>query len=760
MRFTSIFCLLLSCDRVEKVTTDTFLNGDATEDKDNDGFDVSEDCDDNNSNTHPDAMEICDGFDNDCDGDIDEDVLSVFYFDADGDGFGSEEDEEWACEAPADFVENGGDCDDQNNTVYPSAAEQCDDIDNDCNGIVDDDLTTAWYADLDGDGFGDADDVQEACLQPDAYIDNSEDCDDTDDSVYPDAEEVCDEKDNDCDGEVDEDVLDTYFYDWDLDGYGDDSEVLEACEAPEGYSAIGGDCDDLDTWTNPGVDEYCGDWVDNNCDGLLDDSTSTDATNWYQDVDNDGYGDPNVLLRECEQPLGYVLDDQDCDDNDATVYPLAAEVCDGQSNDCQNGTLSSAESDDDSDGYVECSIDPSGWDGDSAVVGGDDCDDGDASIYSGAAELCDGQINDCESVALPSDETDDDEDGYVECSIDTGGWDGDSAVVGGDDCDDTQAAFFTSFVWYLDADGDGDGDPDVSIVSCGEPDGYVSNSNDCNDADDTAYFGALELCDGQINDCQVTALSSDEIDDDGDGYVECSIDADGWDGDSAVVGGDDCDDTDIAAFTSTTWYADLDGDLYGDVNSVQLACNQPSNAVAVSGDCDDGNAQVNPDASETCNALDDDCDGQIDETGSLNSSNFYLDYDGDGYGDSTQSILSCTAPTGYVSDATDCDDGDVSEYPGVIWYADSDGDGFGDLSSTSSCSRSSSSDVLSAGDCDDGNAAVNSGASEVCDGLDNNCDSQTDEGVLITYYIDDDSDGYGDSSSSIEDCTLPLGYSS
>ena len=69
-------------------------------------------------------------------------------------------------------------------------------------------------------------------------------------------------------------------------------------------------------------------------------------------------------------------------------------------------------------------------------------------------------------------------------------------------------------------------------TSCGTLVGYVANNLDCNDGDTTIYPGATELCDGQLNDCNGISLSGNEIDDDGDGYVECSIDGNGWDGSS------------------------------------------------------------------------------------------------------------------------------------------------------------------------------------------------------------------------------------
>ena len=141
--------------------------------------------------------------------------------------------------------------------------------------------------------------------------------------------------------------------------------------------------------------------------------------------------------------------------------------------------------------------------------------------------------------------TDNDVDGYVECAIDDGGWDGSGAKLGGD-CDDADASTSPATSWYRDNDSDGYGDQAISVTQCLSPDGYRRDSTDCNDTDASVYPGAPEICDGMYNNCldssySALAAPASETDNDTDGYVECTIDASGWDGPEGLLGGD-CND--------------------------------------------------------------------------------------------------------------------------------------------------------------------------------------------------------------------------
>ena len=127
-----------------------------------------------------------------------------------------------------------------------------------------------WFRDADGDSWGDADEPLASCEQPSWYVAAGGDCDDEDGAIHPDADEVCDGADNDCDGEVDEGFeLQTWYQDLDGDGYGNSLVVVQArCEAPDGYVDIGGDCDDTEPDAHPTLTEVLCDGIDNDCDGV------------------------------------------------------------------------------------------------------------------------------------------------------------------------------------------------------------------------------------------------------------------------------------------------------------------------------------------------------------------------------------------------------------------------------------------------------------------------------------------------------------
>jgi hypothetical protein len=281
--------------------------------RDNDG-DQATDCDDPECDGQ--CPEACDDTrDNDGDGAVDcADADCDTVCDLDGDGFLS-------------IRQGGADCDDTEAAAHPGAAEVCDGVDNDCNGLADDDDDTLiletripWYQDGDGDGFGNPDVWVLACKGPAGTVDLAFDCDDSSDQRHPFIDEVCDGIDNDCDSTVDDDDLSLdvttgtwFFTDADGDGVGDAALPLQACALSEGLAALEGDCDDADP--SFGLPEP-----------------------WWEDGDGDGFGRGEASSPSCTPPTpAHVLESlgEDCHDGDPSVYPGAEDACgDGVDHDC------------------------------------------------------------------------------------------------------------------------------------------------------------------------------------------------------------------------------------------------------------------------------------------------------------------------------------------------------------------------------------------------------------------------------------------
>ena len=376
----------------------------------------------------------------------------------------------------------GLDCDDNDPAVYWKATEYCNSQDDDCDLVTDEggavDALT-WYADDDGDGYGDVYTYDRECWQPTGFVANYDDCDDADATHFPGADEYCDGADDDCDGSVDESgAVDApiWYQDIDADGFGDASSPLDGeCSLPSGYSADATDCNDNESTVYPGAAEKPYDGVDQDCNG-------EDLC----DVDEDGFD-----ASQCEG--------EDCDDSDVYVRPDAVEVWyDGVDQDCAEDS----DYDADGDGF------------DSKSYGGEDCDDGAADRYPGAPDdPYDGIIHDCDE----TDEFDGDADGYA------------AVEFGGADCDDASSRIYPGATeyWYDGVDQDCNGLSDFDA----DEDRFDSKSyggEDCDDGDADTYPGAPdEPYDGLIQDCE----DADEWDVDGDGYP---LEADCDDANSSV----------------------------------------------------------------------------------------------------------------------------------------------------------------------------------------------------------------------------------
>ena len=269
-----------------------------------------------------------------------------------------------------------GDCADNDPAIHPGAAETCNSLDDDCNGVIDD-------ADTDADGFS-------GCGGPD--------CNDADPAIHPGAPETCNHVDEDCDGLVDEGFLDA-------DG--------------DGYAACAGDCNDSSFTIHPGATELCNQ-VDDDCDSLVDEGLADNDGDGFVFCSDCNDSNPSIhpgaseICNHADDDCNGVRDDGfpnvdgdgwaacagDCNDTNPSVFPGAVEVCNGVDDNC-NGAIDDRDAD--VDGFLGC--------------GGPDCNDLNPAIHPGAAETCNGADDDCDLLVDEGFE-DFDGDGVAACAGD------------------------------------------------------------------------------------------------------------------------------------------------------------------------------------------------------------------------------------------------------------------------------------------------------------------------------------------------------
>jgi hypothetical protein len=773
----------------------------ALSDADGDGYSIIEgDCNDNNASIHPGAVEICgDGIDQDCNG-SDLQCPQSWYKDADTDKY-SDGTSLQSVNRPASYylaselTATSGDCNDNNAAIHPGAVEVCGDgIDQDCNGS---DLICPEDIDNDGDGF----------------TENDGDCNDNDANIYPGAIEICgDEIDQNCDGSdlvcisIDGVTLSWTKPDDDrVVGYnlycGKTGTEFKLTPSLIIYSA------DTTSYTFTNLEagfEYSFAATSFDADGNESDfsETITYFVGSSSEIDSDGDG--------------YTVNDGDCNDNDASIYPGAIEICgDGSDQDCDGSdllcdadpetqTLLFGDTPDSdlpgtiSDTFINLNADmnytgaqlntytwpenmpanailikfdlsklPAGAQIQSATLSLYQTEAGGDAAYDVSVHKI---INHNSNLFQAS--------GYTYDGVN--GWTANNSCYNSiplAQADIAPAENVNSLDQNLEyKKWNVTGMVQAWVGDSSTNYGLMLNSDVVASSDSYRFFAASEATDPARRpklEVTYTNVSSGETDNDGDGYT---------------VSDGDCNDNDSTIHPGTV---EICGDgIDQDCNGSDLVCpedidNDGDGYTVNEGDCNDNSAAIHPGAFEICgDGIDQDCDGsdlQCPQT-------WYKDTDSDKYSDGT-SLQSVNRPASYylASELTatsgDCNDNSAAIHPGAVeicgdgidqdcngsdlqcpqtWYKDVDSDKYSDGTSLQSVNRPASYYLASeltatSGDCNDNSAAIHPGAVEICgDGIDQDCNG-SDLQCPQTWYKDVDSDKYSDGTS-LQSVNRPASY--
>lgn len=407
------------------------------------------------------------------------------------------------------------------------------------------------------------------------------------------------------------------------------------------------------------------------------------TTTYYQDSDGDTFGSASATIVACTQPVGYVSNSLDCNDASNTINPNATDIPDnGIDEDCSGSDASILGSDIGMYEFTQAAACP--------VTALDVTTQPLNAVFSPYSTM----NTSCQSTANVFNNSD----WNITAVVDPTEYN--EFSVNANDCYtiDINRIIFTHKnsasggfpTWTLRSSLDNFA---ADIAS-----GLSSSFDKIDTINLTSAFDAIDQVTFRL---YVTNISTTTAT---------------WRNDNVRIIGT------FGTLTPQTYYADLDNDTYGDPTSSISVCTPPVGYVLNNTDCDDNNATINP------------------------TTVWYQDLDNDTYGNSAVTITNCIQPVGYVATAGDCDDLNNAVYQPTTYYFDLDADGHGDASAVGVdfCTNPGAGYSLLNDDCDDTDNSVYPGATEICDGKDNDCANGIDDGLtFVNYYVDADNDTYG-----------------